>query len=303
MIKRTIFFENPAYLSLRNKQLVVTQPPSSSDGEKRVSTVPIEDLGVIVVDNPQVSFTSGLTAALLEQNVALVTCDSKHLPTGMMLPLVGHSSQNQRFRNQLSASRPLVKQLWQQTVSAKIRNQAAVLMYSTGEEAKNMLVWATKVKSGDSDNMEGRAAAYYWKNIFPSIPNFVRGRDESFPNNFLNYGYAVLRAIVARALVSSGLLPLLGINHHNKYNDYCLADDIMEPYRPFVDKLVVSLMKEHPEVADITKEIKMKLLSIPVIDVEIDGHTSPLMVAVTTTTASLYKCFSGECRKIVYPIM
>lgn len=302
MIKRTLYFGNPAYLSYKMKQLVIRLVANDPDEySEQIRTVPVEDIGVVVVDNQQVTFTSGLMAALLEENVALVTCDSKHIPTGLMLSLQGHSSQNQRFRNQLEASLPLKKQLWQQTVECKIRNQAAVLKYVSGEDAKNMLAWAGSVKSGDSENMEGRAAAYYWKNVFEV--RFVRDQFGEYPNNLLNYGYAILRAIVARALVASGMLPLLGIHHHNKYNDYCLADDIMEPYRPFVDRLVLNVMDEYPDDKELNKNIKARLLTIPVLDVNIDGHKSPLMVAVSTTTASLYKCFSRVCRKIVYPSM
>lgn len=302
MIKRTLYFGNPAYLSYRMKQMVIRLVADDlGDHNEQVRTVPVEDIGVVVIDHQQVTLTSGLMAALLEENVALITCDSKHIPTGLMLTLQGHSSQNERFRNQLDASLPLKKQLWQQTVECKIRNQAAVLKYVTGEDAKNMLAWAAAVKSGDSENLEGRAAAFYWKNVFET--HFVRDQFGEYPNNFLNYGYAILRAIVARALVASGMLPLLGIHHHNKYNDYCLADDIMEPYRPFVDRLVLNVMDEFPGEEELTKNIKARLLTIPVLDVTIDGHKSPLMVAVSTTTSSLYKCFSGICRKIVYPTM
>ena len=277
MIKRTLYFGNPAYLSYRMKQMVIRLVADDpGDHNEQVRTVPVEDIGVVVIDHQQVTLTSGLMAALLEENVALITCDSKHIPTGLMLTLQGHSSQNERFRNQLDASLPLKKQLWQQTVECKIRNQAAVLKYVTGEDAKNMLAWAAAVKSGDSENLEGRAAAFYWKNVFET--RFVRDQFGEYPNNFLNYGYAILRAIVARALVASGMLPLLGIHHHNKYNDYCLADDIMEPYRPFVDRLVLNVMDEFPGEEELTKNIKARLLTIPVLDVTIDGHKSPLMV-------------------------
>jgi CRISPR-associated endonuclease Cas1, subtype II/NMENI len=164
-----------------------------------------------------------------------------------------------------------------------------------------MLAWANDVKSGDSENLEARAAAYYWKNMFPSIPDFTRGREGVPPNNLLNYGYAILRAVVARGLVSSGLLPTLGIHHHNRYNAYCLADDIMEPYRPYVDELVVRMVNQGVDCSVVTTEIKRELLSVPVLDVVVNGRRSPLMVAVTQTTASLYRCFSGEARKILYP--
>jgi CRISPR-associated protein Cas1 len=165
-----------------------------------------------------------------------------------------------------------------------------------------MLKWTKDVKSGDSDNLEGRAAAYYWKNIFPHIQGFTRGREGVPPNNLLNYGYAILRAVVARALVASGLLPTLGIHHHNRYNAYCLADDIMEPYRPFVDKLVVEMVNSGENIENLSGEIKAKLLQIPVLDVRINGQRSPLMIAIGQTTASLAKCYLSESRKIIYPV-
>lgn len=165
-----------------------------------------------------------------------------------------------------------------------------------------MKSWAADVKSGDSENLEARAAAYYWKNLF-NIDYFTRDREGIPPNNLLNYGYAILRAVVARNLVISGLLPTLGIHHHNRYNAYCLADDIMEPYRPYVDKLVYDIIGNGIDYSELTKEVKAKLLGIPTLDVTISGKRSPLMVAVGQTTASLYKCFSGELRRISYPEM
>ncbi len=249
MIKRTLYFGNPAYLSMRNAQLVIHLPevvnnndlPESFKKEAQ-TTIPIEDIGVMVLDHKQITITHGLMEALLANNAAVITCDSSRMPVGLLLPLSGNTLQSERFNAQLEASLPLRKQLWQQTIQCKIENQAHVLKTMRGEVVKNMLVWAGDVKSGDSDNLEARAAAYYWKNMFPATPNFTRGREGVPPNNLLNYGYAILRAIVARALVGSGLLPTFGIHHHNRYNAYCLADDIMEPYRPFVDKLVVEIV-------------------------------------------------------------
>ena len=296
MIKQTLYFGNPAYLSLKDRQLVIRLP----DKDQTV-TRPIEDIGVVVIDNKQITLTSGLIEALLGNNCALITCDSSHLPVGLMLPLCGNTTQSERFRHQLSASLPLKKQLWQQTISQKIANQAQVLKECFGVEVGNMLSWSKNVKSGDSDNLEARAAAYYWRNMFDDEDVFIRDREGEPPNNLLNYGYAILRAIVARGLVSSGLLPTLGIHHHNRYNSYCLADDIMEPYRPYVDELVVNIRKEFDNTDFLDKEIKKRLLSIPTIEVRINNHRRPLMVAVSETTASLYKCFSGELRKIAYP--
>ena len=267
---------------------------------KTTRTIPIEDIGVVVLDNRQITITQGLLDALLENNCALITCDKSRMPVGLMLPLCGNTTQNERFRAQIDASLPLKKQLWQQTVQAKIKNQAA-LLHERGVVVSNMLIWSDKVKSGDSDNLEARAAAYYWKNIFPFIDDFTRGRDGIPPNNLLNYGYAILRAVIARALVSSGLLPTLGIHHHNRYNAYCLADDIMEPYRPYVDRLVLDIIFSGDDYTKLSVDVKSKLLSIPVIDVVINGERRPLMIAASITTSSLAKCFNGEIRKIIYP--
>ena len=308
MIKKTLYFGNPAYLSLRNKQLVIRLPEVESgnmpDEMKReaITTVPIEDIGVVVLDNKQITITQGLVAALLQNTTALITCDDRRMPTGLFLPLQGNTVQNERFRSQLEASQPLRKQLWQQTVRAKIENQAAVLRLYTVKSVARMYTMADNVKSGDSDNFEAQAAVYYWKNVFTDIPTFIRDQNGDPPNNLLNYGYAILRAVVARALVSSGLLPVYGIHHHNRYNPYCLADDIMEPYRPYVDMQVLHIMQQYEEIPEnLPKEIKRDLLSIPVVDTMIGGKKRPLMIAVSETTASLAKCFAGELRKISYP--
>ncbi|MFI3296687.1 MAG: type II CRISPR-associated endonuclease Cas1 [bacterium] len=308
MIKKTLHFSNPAYLSMRDKQLVIKLPEVESNKSlpesfKRdaIRTIAIEDIGVAIIDNNRITITSGAITALLENNCALITCDSRSMPTGLMLPLCGNTTQSERFRYQLDATIPLKKQLWQQTIKQKIDNQASVLSDCVGEVVKCMRIWANDVKSGDSENLEARAAAYYWKYIFGNIEGFTRDRDGIYPNNLLNYGYAILRAVVARALVTSGLLPTFGIHHHNRYNAYCLADDIMEPYRPYVDELVFNIVKKNPNTKDLTIEIKRELLIIPTIEVKIGGKRSPLMVAVSQTTASLYRCFCSESRKIIYP--
>lgn len=304
MIKKTLYFGNPAYLSLRKGQIVIKRPELETDdsaaGESEI-TKPIEDIGVIVLDNKRITVTTALLEALLDNACAVVTCNSQNMPVGLLLPLCSNTTQNERFRKQLDASLPLKKQLWQQTVKAKIINQAKVLSQYTGTEVRCMNVWAENVKSGDSENLEARAAAYYWRNMFPQIKGFVRNREGIPPNNLLNYGYAILRAVVARALVVSGLLPTLGIHHHNRYNAYCLADDIMEPYRPYVDECVIKIMRKHDDVSQLTRNLKAELLVIPSLDVCIDGKRSPLMIAVGQTTASLFKCFNGEIRRISYP--
>ena len=308
MIKKTLCFSNPAYISLCNRQLVIQIPDIEKNDKltadfKKMNerTIPIEDIGVVVLENKQITITTGAIEALLDNNAALITCDSRCMPTGLMLPLYGNTLQSERFRDQIEASLPLRKQLWQQTVKQKIANQEAILRRCSQTETQCMKVWANDVRSGDPDNLEARAAAYYWKNIFPNIPNFVRGREGNPPNNLLNYGYAILRSVIARALVSSGLLPTLGIHHHNRYNAYCLADDIMEPYRPYVDELVVKIVSQYDNYSELSKDLKAQLLTIPVLDVVIDGKRSPLMIAASQTTASLAKCFRGESRILSYP--
>lgn len=308
MIKRTLYFGNPAYLSLLKEQLVVNIPEvvkSSSlpDTFKReaVATFPIEDIGVVILDNRQITITQGLIEKLLGNNCALITCDNRHMPTGLLLPLDGNTTQSERFKQQIDASLPLKKQLWQQTVKTKIKNQAHLLQAKQDIVIKNMEAWSNDVRSGDPDNYEARAAVYYWSNLFAHIPGFIRYREGIPPNNLLNYGYAILRAVIARSLVASGLLPTLGFHHRNKYNAYCLADDVMEPYRPFVDQIVFNIIKSNKDISTLNRNLKAELLKIPVIDVEINGQRSPLMIAARQTTASLYQCYAGILRKIKYP--
>ena len=293
MIKRTLYFGNPTRLSIQQQQLLI------KTDEKEVA-VAIEDIGVVVIDHYQVSVTHAVLHKLLENNAAVITCNDKHHPTGLLLNLDGHTQQSEKFKAQIEASEPLKKQLWQQTIKAKINNQSAVL---EKWEIDNSYLkrYAQLVLSGDTTNQEAQAARYYWKMLCnEEDPFFVRERFGEYPNNFLNYGYAILRATVARGLVSSGLLPTLGIHHRNKYNAYCLADDIMEPYRPYIDHLVKVIMLETSE-QELTTDIKRRLLNIPNIDLKIDGKDSPLMVGLQRTTASLAKCFEGETKKILYP--
>lgn len=308
MIKRTLYFGNPAYLSLENGQLLIKLPEVEKNKDlpeiiKRAAktAIPIEDIGVVVLDHQQITITQALIAALLENNVAFIPCDSTHHPFGLMLPLSVHTVQSERFRVQIDASLPLKKQLWQQTVNAKIYNQA-ILLKRKGIEIENMMTWAANVRSGDPDNYEARAAAFYWKSVFPEKLNFFRRRDGEAPNQLLNYGYAILRAIVARGLVASGLLPTFGIHHRNKYNAYCLADDIMEPYRPFVDEIVCGIVDDGEDFTELTLTLKRKLLEIPAMDISIGGEKSPLMVGIQRTTASLVRCFEGSSKKVIYPV-
>lgn len=324
MIKRTLYFGNPAYLSLRDAQLVIRLPEVERNGtlseqfkKEAIATVPIEDIGIIILDHQQITITQAIIDALLENNAALITCNKKHLPTGLLLNLDGNTLQSERFRKQTDASLPLKKQLWQQTVESKIYNQKKVLKKHELEYSL-LETLGKRVRSGDEDNCEATAAAYYWKKLSPKLlltesdelsieentnytENFIRYREGDGANILLNYGYAILRAIVARNLVGSGLLPTFGIHHRNKYNAYCLADDVMEPYRPYVDALVIELVSEFENIEELTTELKKRLLQIPVMDVIMDGEKSPLMIAVQRTTASLAKCFEGKEKKIVYP--
>jgi CRISPR-associated protein Cas1 len=294
MIKRTLYFGNPAYLKTTNEQLVVERK------EEETKSIPIEDLGLVILDHQQITISQALLAKLLANNVAVITCNETHHPVGLLLNLDGHTLQSQRFKEQLECSLPLKKQLWAQTVEAKIRNQAA-LLEERRIENKYLHNLANTVKSGDTGNHEAKAAGYYWSRFFPDFLDFTRHREGPPPNNLLNYGYAILRATVARALVGSGLLPVMGIHHRNQYNPYCLADDIMEPYRPYVDRVVYQLVRNNGRFLELSPGMKKELLAIPAQDVQIDGQTSPLMNAITRTTSSLAKCFAGEQRKILYP--
>lgn len=295
MIKRTLFFGNPAYLSTRNKQLVVNFP----EEDKAEVTIPIEDLGFVVLENPQITITNGLLTLLIENKTAVITCNKQHLPCSFLQPLVGHSEQTERIRYQLNASVPLKKNLWQQTVVAKIENQAQHFL-ERGKNALRLKRYARQVKSGDMNNEEALAAAFYFQNLF-DLPEFSRNQKGIPPNNLLNYGYAILRAIAARALVSSGMLPSVGIFHSNKYNAFCLADDVMEPYRPFVDALVFDIVESKVNTDELTTDLKAELLKLPAMDVLIDGKRSPLMTAMSRTTNSLHECFVGTSRKLLYP--
>ena len=295
MIKRTLYFGNPTYLKTKNEQLLI-----DLDETDVPKSVPIEDIGLVILDHQQITITQAVMAKLLANNTALIICDHTHHPVGLQLCLDGHTLQSQKFKAQITASSPLKKQLWQQTVIKKIENQAALLSIERAEN-KYLLNLASTVKSGDSGNNEAKAASYYWKHIFPEFLEFRRERYGPPPNNLLNYGYAILRAVVARSLVASGLLPTLGIFHRNQYNAYCLADDVMEPYRPFVDKIVCGIIRSNGKFLEMTPSMKKELLQIPAMDVVIDGQKSPMMNAVQRTTASLTKCFEGSSRKILYP--
>lgn len=293
MLKRTIYIGNPSYLKLKDNQLKI------EDAETKAlkGSIPVEDLGFLVLDHYQITISHQLIVFLQQHNVAVISCDESHLPHGLMLPMAGHVGHSERLKHQINLSEPLRKQLWKQTVEAKIYQQKALLS-KFGHVSEPMQTYLTNVKSGDATNMEGIAAQHYWKQLFD---NFTRERDGDAPNNYLNFGYAILRSMVARALVSSGLNPTIGIFHRNKYNAYCLADDIMEPYRPYVDELVIEWMNKPFRPTEMSREAKTHLLNIATKDVKMDGLTRPLLVALSSTTSSLYKCMTGEYRVIRYP--
>lgn len=301
MAGRILYFGNPTSLSSKNKQLNFKSINSETNIELDVST-PIEDIDVVIFDNQKLTFTQNLISDLLEYNVAIISCNHYHHPTGLMLNLACNSLQSEKFIIQINVTQSLKKQLWKQTIKSKIQNQLLILQ-KQNVEIDNMKFWYNNVKSGDPNNLEGQAAAYYWKNIFIHIRDFNRRRDGVPPNNLLNYGYTILRAIVARSLVSSGLLPTLGIHHHNRYNHYCLADDIMEPYRPYCDAIVLEIMNNGEDYTDLNPSIKKQLISIGTTIVNIDGENTQLINAVKKTTSSLAKCFEGSAKKIIYPLL
>ena len=290
MLKKTILLENKASVTTKNSQLVIKS-------EIRESTIPIEDIGFLVIDHPEIYLSIPAMNLLIESNSSVILCGTNHLPNGMFLNLNSHHIQQEIFKNQINASAPLKKQLWQQTIIEKITNQGILLEKITG--SKNSFDFlCTKVLSGDTSNMEGVAASQYWKSFFEI--KFKRERFGDYPNNFLNYGYAILRAATARALSGSGLLNTLGIHHKSKYNAFALADDIMEPFRPVVDEKVFEIMHNYEE-QELNTFLKSELLQILTRTVYFKEEKSPLMVALQKTASSLQQCYTGERKKIKYP--
>ncbi len=293
MIKRTLFFSNAVCLTLKNKQLVIQNKETHSE-----SSVPIEDIGFIIIENNQVYISIPVINALAENNAAVVFCNEKHLPFSMNLPLDCNTIQNQLFTAQIESTVPTKKKCWKQIIEQKIKNQAKVLeKYEIG--SIRLKQYAKDVKSDDSTNREAMAAKLYWDLLIDV--DWVRSRYGEYPNNLLNYGYAILRAATARALVGSGLLPTLGIHHHNKYDAYALADDIMEPYRPYIDDEIVDFMKTGECTDEISTDFKKKILNVLTRDVLIGKVTRPLMIALTITSSSLAKVFSGDTEKLALP--
>ena len=292
MIKQTLMFTSPVYLSLKDGQLVITFKDN-----KDTVTRPIEDIGFMVIENQQIIFTIPLLNELVHNNVSVILCDAKGMPSSMLMGLNNNATQAESLKYQLNVSEPMRKQAWKQIVEQKIRNQAAVLD-KLGIEHHNLKACYSSVLSGDTSNREGIAARQYWTQLFGK--DFRREREGLPPNNLLNYGYAILRAATARALIGSGLLPALGLFHRNRYNAFPLADDVMEPYRPYVDEMAFGATEEG--MLELDKETKVRLLNLLVTDVRIGKMTRPLSLALTTTSASLLKYYKGETKKVTLPV-
>lgn len=290
MLKKSILIENKTSITAKNLQLVIKS-------EIRESSIPIEDIGFLVLDHQEIYISLPAMNLLIENNTSVIICAKNHLPNGMFLNLNSHHIQQEVFKNQIDASVPLKKQLWQHTIVEKITNQGVLLQKITGN--KNTFEFlASKVLSGDTTNMEGVAAQQYWKNFFEI--DFKRERYGDYPNNFFNYGYAILRAATARALSGSGLLNTLGIHHKSKYNAFALADDIMEPFRPLIDEKVFEIMQNYEE-QELNTKIKAELLQVLTRTVYFKDEKSPLMVALQKTASSLQQCYMGTRKKIKYP--
>lgn len=309
MIGKTLYFSQPVHLSIRNGLLIVKflEENLAPEIQERINlnkeiSFALADVAYIILDHAQITLTQKVFECCMQENVAVITCDSSHIPTGLCLALYSNVLQSERYKEQIEVSEPLKKQLWTQIIRQKIVNQGKVLCawYPAADFSyfENLV---KNIKSGDSSNCEGRAAGYYWARLFPQVKNFIRAREGVPPNNMLNYGYAILRAITARAIVATGLLPTLGLHHTNRYNPYCLADDLMEAYRPYVDNLVCEITHKYGIPENLDKNIKAELLRVSFIDVHFEEETSPLMNGVQKTVHSLYRCFTGEAKKLYLP--
>lgn len=294
MLKRTLVFSSPMHLSLRNAQLVV----STKEATNEQRTVPIEDIGLVMVENQMVTVTMPLLNALVDSGVAVILCDAKGMPHAMLQNMDGNNLQGECLRNQISLGEVARKQLWKQIVEAKIKNQSALLqkIHGKGDVLKP---YYTNVKSGDSDNREGIAARIYFSELFGE--DFIRDRNQPGINALLNYGYSVIRAATARALISSGLTPSLGIFHHNRSNAFPLADDLMEAFRPFVDETVYNLCEQG--ILEVNKDAKFELISVLSSDTYYPKVTRPLQIGLSITMASLAKCFNGEAKLLSLPVL
>lgn len=298
MIKRTIeISRQPTYLSARLGQLIV-QPFDAP--KEQATSIPAEDIGIVVVDHPQVTYSHAALQTLLDQGACVVVCGRDHQPAGLLLPISSHTQQVERLQEQISASRPCVKRLWQQIVIAKVKAQAAVIS-DHPKAVRKLNALARDVKSGDTTNIEAQAAKVYWSVWREEFSGFARDQDGADPlNAHLNYGYAILRAAVARALVAAGFQPALGLHHSNRANAFCLADDLMEPLRPVIDRQARALIREdRPELDQANKGRLLSTLTAPC---ELEGQTGPLMVQLHRYTASLGRCYRGEDSQLSIPL-
>lgn len=304
MIKKIIeISQAKTHLAIRYNQLIIKQ-----DGKEN-SSIPCEDIGVLVVDHSGVTYTHSVFTELLRCGAAIVLCGGNHQPNGMLLPLESNTLQAERFAQQIKAKEPVKKKLWQQIVRAKIKHQAKIVGRDS-DVYRTLMALREQVRSGDPDNIEAQASRKFWPVFITNITDpstalggttFHRGRDGPPPNNLLNYGYMVMRAAVARALCSAGLLPCLGIHHHNRYNAFCLADDVMEPFRGFVEAKVKEIVQSGEDCEELTQTIKAILLEVLYEEVEIAGFKGPLMVGLHRTAASLQRCFAGEQKEMELP--
>lgn len=285
--------DSPARIHVALESLQVDQP-----GRDPIR-VPLEDLGVLVLSHPQAQVTSAVLQAVAMAGGAVLVCDAKHQPAGLLLPLQGHFIQAERMALQAAAPLPLKKRLWQQIIKAKVAAQAALLQQVRGKD-EGLSILARQIRSGDAGNLEAQAARRYWKALFGD-PEFKRNREAPDENRFLNYGYAVLRAQVARSICASGLHPALGLQHHNRYSAFPLADDLMEPYRPFVDAVAVKLLEHNDAETEMAREIRAELLGVLHTRVSLGGESLRLSHAVLKSAQSLASALTGKARKLQFP--
>jgi CRISPR-associated protein Cas1 len=293
MTKQVVYIGKPAHLYLEYGQLIVLVKETNEE-----TVFPIEDLGAIEIDHPQTTITAACLQKMMELQVSVMISDDKHMPSGLMLPMVGHTLQQKHGRAQVEASKPVHKQIWQQTVSAKITNQARVLEM-VGKPYKELDNMAKSVRSGDSENLEGQAAKVYWPALMGK--DFRREREGEFPNALFNYAYSIVRSMTARALVSAGLHPGLGVFHSNQYNPFALADDIMEPFRPIADVWVMRRYRESPEARELNIGDKRHFWYLPEVPVRSEGEQKRMMTSISRAATSLARFYLGETKNLIYP--
>jgi CRISP-associated protein Cas1 len=299
MLKRTLVFTHRCKLTLKNGQMCYCALTDDNQPERIVA---LEDIGFVILENQSIIITTALMQAFLKNNTAVVVCDETHHPCAMLQNFDGNTTHSETLRYQIEAGLPLKKRMWKDIVTAKIKNQAQLLELCGVRGAERLKSYAAGVKSGDSGNREGQAARYYWNQLFGHL-RFKRERDGAMPNALLNYGYAILRAAAARALVCSGLYCAIGIHHHNRYNSFCLVDDFMEPYRPFVDRMVHQFVKENGLMEPITPDIKRGLLEVLTCDTVFEKRRRPLMIGLSESSAALVRCFKNERRTLCFPTL